>query len=306
MAKVLITGANGFVGRTLVNHLRNPVTVSREAEAVIKGQPHFQLSSFEECELLDPILGQVDCIVHLAALAHKKAISLEEFMRVNRDGTLRLAGRVKAAGVRRFIFISSIGVNGVFSDEPFRVTDTPKPLEPYAESKLATELALKELFRGSTTELVIIRPPLVYGPTAPGNFGSLIKLVCSKLPVPLGSVRNKRSLIALDNLVDIIKVCIEHPKAANQTFLVSDEDDVSTTELLKRMARAFGVTQWLIPVPKWLLMLLAKFIGKGAAVDRLFGSLQVDITHTKETLGWKPPVTMEEQLRKIAESLTNK
>jgi nucleoside-diphosphate-sugar epimerase len=247
-------------------------------------------------------LAGVDSVVHLAARAHimndEVADPLAEYRRVNVDGTRNLARQAAAAGVKRFIFISSIGVNGNINTRPFTEDDTPNPAELYAQSKWEAEQGLWEIQRETGMELVIIRPPLVYGPSAPGNFGSLLKWVEKGIPLPLGAVHNRRSLVALDNLVDFIITCIDHPAAANQTFLVADGEDLSTTELLRRVGRAMGKPVRLIPVPMGLLQAGARLLGKQEMARRLCGSLQVDIAKARTMLSWKPPVAVDEGLRR--------
>lgn len=302
--KIMLTGANGFIGRALAQHLlRNAckvVAVLRSCNG-LESMPdiHIQhVHSFDTAQLLNLDFANVDCVIHLAARAHVMSESsdepLAEFRKVNTDATLALANLAAAAGVKRFIFLSSIGVNGVSSNLPFRFDDKPAPVEDYALSKLEAEIGLKQVANSTAMELVIVRPPLVYGAAAPGNFGKLARLAQKNLPMPLGAIHNKRSLVALDNLVDLIVTCLDHPNAANQTFLVSDDQDVSTTELLQMMTRAAGKTPRLLPVPLSWLKLAGKLTGKQAVIDRLCGNLQVDITHTKQTLGWTPPVTVEE------------
>jgi nucleoside-diphosphate-sugar epimerase len=253
------------------------------------------------------MLQDVRVVIHLAALAHraKGEVSYDRYQEANVDSTLNLARQAARCGVRRFIFLSSIGVNGNQNSRPFTEEDAPNPQEPYAVSKCDAEKGLLEISRETGMEIVIVRPPLVYGPGAPGNFKSLCKLVRGTLPIPLGCVENRRSLVALDNLVDFIICCINHPKAANETFLISDGEDVSTTELIEKMACAFGVRSRLVPVPVSWMRLAATLLGKRAVADRLFGSLRVDSAKARELLGWKPVVTMDEQLAKIAEGLKN-
>jgi UDP-glucose 4-epimerase len=302
---ILVTGSTGFVGNAVQAALIN--TNVRLVAPVRKVTPHHSLPQLQQVEVTDLSdvgasllhLYKPDVVIHIAAKAHAVSVSLSEFRRVNTDATLQLARAAADSGVRRFIFLSSIGVHGINSVKPFQVADTPAPVEDYALSKLEAEIGLKQIAADSGMEVVIIRPPLVYGANAPGNFGKLAKLAEKNLPLPLGAIHNKRSLVALDNLVDLIVTCIDHTKAANQTFLVSDDQDVSTTELLQMMTRAAGKTPWLVPVPVSWLKLAAKLTGKQAVIDRLCGNLQADISHTKATLGWKPVTTMTEQLQKI-------
>ena len=202
---------------------------------------------------------------------------------------------VRAGVIRNFLFLST---SNALSYDNFSWRPGYACLDDNGYFKWNAEQFLKLLGCNKSTELVFLRSSLVYGANAPGNFGKLVQLANRNLPLPLGAIHNKRSLVALDNLVDLIVTCIDHPKAANQTFLVSDDQDVSTTELLQMMTRAAGKTPRLIPVPVSWLRFIAKIAGKQAIIDRLCGNLQVDITHTKETLGWKPPVTVEEGIKR--------
>jgi len=227
---------------------------------------------------------------------------LDEFRRVNVQGTLNLARQAAKSGVYRFVFISSVGVNGAATlKKPFTEEDQAQPHSLYAQSKYEAELGLKALATETGMEVVIIRPPLVYGPGAPGNFGSLMRWLQRGIPLPLGAIHNQRSLVALDNLIDLIVTCIDHPGAANQTFLVSDGEDVSTTELLRRMGRAMNCPARLVPVPAGFLKTAAALLGKRDMAQRLCGSLQVDIRKTREMLGWRPPLTLDQGLKKAGE-----
>lgn len=306
--KIMLTGASGFIGRALMSDLMNR---NHEVTAVVRDINKVDavnlvslqsIVNFDNEQLCGLDFSGVTSVVHLAARAHvisdSVANPLAEFRKINTEATLNLARCAAAAGVKRFVFLSSIGVNGICNNEPFNIEQSAAPVEDYAQSKLEAEIGLRQIASETGIEAVIIRPPLVYGPGAPGNFGKLTQLVKKNLPLPLGAVYNKRSLVALDNLIDLIMTCIEHPKAANQTFLVSDDNDVSTTELLKMMTRAAGKHPRLLPVPVSWLTLAAKLTGKKAVVDRLCSNLQVDITHTKETLNWKPPVSMEEGIKR--------
>lgn len=303
--RILVTGANGFVGGAVVRRLL--ATGSLVAGAMRRPSDAKWAVQSPELAAADwrMLLAGKDAVVHAAARAHvlneSAADPLAEFRRVNVEGTLNLARQAAEAGVGRFVFVSSIGVNGVRSQRPFRETDVPRPSESYAVSKLEAELALVEIAARTGMEVVIVRPPLVYGPNAPGNFRRLLKLTASGLPLPLGAIHNKRSFVALDNLVDLIVTCTDHPAAANQTFLVSDGEDLSTTELLKRLAAALGKRAHLLPVPAWLLTAGAALVGKPEIAQRLCGNLQVDISKTHELLGWSPPVSVDEGLRRTAE-----
>jgi len=303
---VLLTGATGFLGRRLAATLHSKpdvkLTVAVRRHIEIPAAHIVEVQGLDVSTNWSTALANQQVVIHAAALAHKMidevADPLEEYRRVNVDGTLKLARQAAAAGVKRFIFISSIGVIGNTNAHPFTEDDTPNATELYAQSKWEAEQGLWEIQHETGVELVIIRPPLVYGPNAPGNFGGLIRWVERGVPLPLGAVHNKRSLVALDNLVDLIITCIDHPAAANQVFLAGDGQDLSTTELLRGVAKAAGKSSRLIPIPSLLLMLAATLMGKKAMARRLLGSLQVDISKARELLGWEPPISVEEGLRR--------
>lgn len=306
---VLVTGASGFVGEAMVFRLLLdkkfvPIAAARGTTR-LRG-----LCRVEPFDLTDPktlpSLNNVQVVIHAAARVHvmnETAMdALAEFRRVNVDGTLRLARRAGESGVKRFIFISSIKVNGesTVSGIPFKADDRPAPVDPYGVSKHEAEEALKQLGRDTGMEIVIIRPPLVYGPGVKANFLSMLNWLNKGIPLPLGAIRNRRSLVAIGNLVDLIVTCIDHPAAANQTFLVSDGEDLSTTQLLRRLAKALGKNARLLPLPEWLLKLAASILGKQAIAQRICGSLQVDISKSRELLGWTPPVNMDKAMRQTA------
>ncbi len=252
-------------------------------------------------------LQDVTCVVHCAARVHvmheQASEPIKLFRRVNTEGTLNFARQAAASGVRRFVFVSSLKVNGETTapGQAFSAQGTPAPQDPYGISKWEAEMGLLALSAATGMEVVIVRPPLVYGPAVKANFASLMRVVRRGVPLPLGAVTaNRRSLVALDNLVDLLITCTIHPAAAGQTFLVSDGEDLSTTELLRRVGHAVGKPARLIPVPSALLTLGARLLGKGAVSQRLLGSLQADISHTKTTLDWAPPVSVDEGLRRAA------
>ena len=232
----------------------------------------------------------------------QEADPLSAFRHVNTEGTVRLARQAVEAGVRRFVFISSIKVNGEFTRQgiPFTADDVAAPTDPYGVSKLEAEQALRALAEVSGMEVVIIRPTLVYGPGVKANFLSMLRWLDKGVPLPLASIDNRRSLVALDNLVDLILTCMEHPAAANQTFLVSDGEDLSTSGLLRRMGQALGRPARLLPMPTWALEAAATLLGKRSISMRLCASLQVDISKTRRILGWNPPVSVDEALVKVA------
>lgn len=302
---VLLTGASGFVGSALAGRL---LEQGRGTRALGRRRPKVAVESFEgsigDRLLSSQALQGVDCVVHLAARAHQlretSADPLESFRAANCMLSEELAAQAVEAGVRRFVFISSIGVNGAVTQEgcPFSEASKPEPHSAYARSKFEAEQALQALAENSGMELVIIRPPLVYGPGAPGNFASLMSWVAKGIPLPLGAIHNRRSLIGIDNLVDLIIRCIDHPAAANQVFLASDGEDVSTSELLHAVAEAMGRPARLIPVPASLLRLSANALGKKAVAQSLLDSLQVDISKARDLLDWTPPVPVKEGLRR--------
>ena len=252
-------------------------------------------------------LRSVDVVIHLAARVHvmddDALESLTEFRKVNAIATLNLAQQAVDAGVKRFVFISSIKVNGeeTKNGSKFSPDDNYISTDPYGLSKYEAEQGLLDLVKKTDMEVVIIRPPLVYGPSVRANFLSMMKWINKGIPLPLGAVDNQRSLVALDNLVSFIILCIDHPKAVNEVFLISDGEDVSTTELLKKVATAFDKKYCLLPVPVGLMKFVAKLLGKSDVADRLFGSLQVDSSKARNLLDWQPVITMDEQLKKTAD-----
>jgi nucleoside-diphosphate-sugar epimerase len=304
---VLLTGATGFLGNRIAEklHSHNQHSVIYASRHVVDQNDRYvvvgKLDSHTDWS--NALAGQ-DVVIHTAARAHimKDEVPdpLTEYRKVNVDGTLNLARQAAEAGVRRFIFISSIKVNGEQTplDELFTPEDAPAPEDAYGISKMEAEQGLQALEAETGLEVVIIRPPLVYGPGVKGNFASMIKLVEKGLPLPLGAIRNKRSLVVLDNLVDLIITCIDHPAAANQVFLAGDGEDLSTTELLQGVAKAMGKPSRLVPVPAGLLMFGATMLGKKAMAQRLLGSLQVDISKARNLLGWQPPMSVEEGLKR--------
>jgi UDP-N-acetyl-alpha-D-quinovosamine dehydrogenase len=305
--KVLLTGASGFVGKGCSEALGRAHCVLNAVRVRSGFQHQVIIPSIDAGTQWAEALVACDIVIHCAARVHvmNESVSdpLQAFREVNVEGTANLARQAAAAGVKRFIFLSSIKVNGEFSGlgAPFTSSDEPAPEDPYGVSKTEAEQALKDICAETGMEYVIIRPPLVYGPSVKANFLSMLKWVARGVPLPLGGIRNnKRSLVYVENLVDLIKVCIEHSAAANQTFLVSDDDDVSTRELLERVAKALGVKSRLLPIPLSWLGFAGKLLGKKDIEQRLSSSLQVDISHTKNTLDWQPRYSMEEGLAKTA------
>lgn len=308
--KILITGANGFIGKALCAELlRQGYSVRaalRSAESSVDTIEAFVVGAINgETDWSDALRG-IDVVVHLAARVHvmQDAVvdALAAYRKVNVEGTLNLAGQAAQAQVRRFIFISSIKVNGesTLLGQPYTAEDAPAPVDAYGVSKREAEDGLRQLADATGMEVVIIRPPLVYGPGAKANFHRMIRWLDQGLPLPLGAIHNRRTLVALDNLVDLIVTCVDHPAAVNQTFLAGDGEDLSTTDLLQRMAAALGKKAWLISVPMRLLAIGSRLFGRQAMAQRLCGSLQVDSAKARNLLGWTPPVSVDEALRRTA------
>lgn len=310
---ILVTGATGFIGAALVPRLlerghrvlaavRKPLAMSwPDVDAVVTGDigPDTDWSAS---------LEGVDVIVHLAARAHvvdeRTTEALQVYRSINTLATVRLADAAAGAGVRRFIFMSSARVHGSrTTDRPFVETSPLAADDPYGRSKAEAERALIGIAESTRLEVVVLRPPLVYGPGARGNFARLARLVARGMPLPLGSVHNRRSLIFLGNMVDIVNHCLEHPAAANQTFLVSDGEDVSTAELIRRIARAFGRPPRLLPVPLSLLRLGGTITGRSADVARLLDDFVVDSSRVRATLDWVPPFSLNEGLARTAKRI---
>ncbi|WP_077530405.1 UDP-glucose 4-epimerase family protein [Vreelandella utahensis] len=310
---ILVTGATGFIGQRLVARLTEHEGWDVLAAVRHHAKAHWFARSFVTGELSgntqwQPALTGVSTVVHLGARVHvlkaERADPLAEYRRINTHGTLNLAQQAAAAGVKRFVFLSTIKVNGSFSSpgRPFTADDTPTPADPYSQSKAEAEQGLREIANQTGMELVIIRPPLVYGPGVKANFATMMRWLNRGLPLPLGKTENRRSLVAVDNLVDLIATCTTHPAAANEVFLAADAETVSTTELLVRTSKALGRSPRLLPVPPSIMKVAANVLGKHCLYERLFESLELDTTKTHERLQWTPPLTLTEALERTAEA----
>ncbi len=305
---VLVTGANGFIGSALCAKLHQAGvlvrSVVRSQKPPSEGRDVVSIDTLSSKTDWNRAVQNINQIVHLAARVHimkdKSTDPLSEFRFVNVEGTTALAQQAAAAGVKRFVFLSSIKVNGELTEvgKPFTADDAPKPSDPYGISKHEAEQSLRQIASETGMEVVIVRAPLVYGPGVKANFASMMRYVALGIPLPLGAINNARSMVALDNLVDLLVTCLKHPAAVGETFLASDGEDLSTSDLLRRTARAMGKEAFLFHVPSFVLEGVAAFLGKRDMVDRLCGSLQVDISKTRQLLGWIPPISVDEGLRR--------
>lgn len=303
-ATVAVTGANGFVGRALCKHLRaRGLSVRALTRSASGAEDAWAVGDLGPGTDWGQSLQGVDCVVHCAARVHMVHDTdpdpLQSFRRVNVEGSRFLAIAAAAAGVRRLVFLSSLKVHGERTEpgHPFTSDMAPAPEDAYGQSKWEAEQALHEVAASTGLELVVVRPPLVYGPGVKANFLRLMNAVARGTPLPLGSVDNRRSLLALGNLTDLLLQCVEQPAAAGHSFLVSDGHDLSTPDLVRAIARALGRPARLWPVPVAWLHMAGKLLGRSPQIDRLIGSLQVDIGHTRQVLGWTPRLTVEQGLR---------
>ena len=338
MNRILLTGATGFVGHFLCERLlaedisvRGTLLISENASSLVYGVEPVTVESLGAETQWSHALAGVDTIIHLAARVHimddPSADPLIEFRKVNVEGTARLAREAAKAGVRRLVFVSSIKVNGEENSTAYLPDSQSSPSDPYGISKWEAEQFLRKIEAETGLEVVVVRPTLVYGPGVKANFLNMMKVINRGIPLPLASITNKRSLIYIGNLVDALAVCATHPAATGQTFLVSDGEDVSTSELIRRVAQSLGTPCWLLPFPVSWMKFVAKLLdnfgfwilnfklfGSKAlnsksriqnskftgAINRLVGSLTVDSSKIRQELGWKPPFTMEEGLKETA------
>ena len=308
---MLLTGASGFVGSATMRLL---LQKGHRVTAATRKPLAQEIHGAQACLVGDLLpetdwrscLERQDVVIHAAARVHvmrdRVDDPLSEYRRTNVQGTLRLAQQAAEMGVKRFIFISSIKVNGegTTPGHPYCARDKPAPADPYGVSKLEAEEGLLHLSRTTPMEVVIIRPPLVYGPGVKANFLSMMRWLYKGIPLPLGSVDNLRSMVCIDNLCDLVSLCVGHPGARNKTFLASDGEDLSTTDLLRRLTSALGKPARLFPMPPAILAFAAALIGKPSIAQRLCGTLQVDISETRSLLGWTPPVSVDTGLRRTA------
>lgn len=313
----LVTGANGFLGSKLVQALQGSYSLIKGSIRKLDNdlQPHVEyveVGTIDQKTDWHEALKNVDVVIHTAARVHSMSDdpinSLEEYRNTNTLGTLNLAKQALESGVKRFIFISSVKVNGesTYENMPFTSSDSRKPEDVYGQSKSDAEDLLLQLAEDTGLEVVIIRPTLVYGPGVKANFASLMGLVSKGIPLPFACItNNKRSLVSITNLVDLIATCIDHPKAVNQVFLASDDDDVSTASMVKNMSVALGKSSRMLPIPHCCFHVVGKLLKRQDVVARLLGSLHVDISHTKETLNWTPPQTLEEGFKETADAFLN-
>lgn len=304
--KFLVTGATGFIGKELLKHLDfyDVTAISRDKQ-VDHNNIKWKHLSLENLFTSDTLDDKYDVVIHLAGRAHmlneNSDDPLTEFRKVNKEITVELAKKLATNGLKRFVFVSSIGVNGATTEnqQPFTEKSVTNPHSAYALSKYEAEVELSNLAKELNFELVVIRPPLVYGANAPGNFGKLIQIVKKQLPLPFASIYNKRSYVSVRNLASFLVICATHNKAANETFLISDGLPISTTVLLQKLMQGLSKKSLLLPLPKSLIYFLLRIMGKKSMAVQLLDNLEVDNLKSRTLLGWSPVETMDEALQKI-------
>ena len=304
MSKILLTGSSGFIGSYLKKDINIQAIVLRTNE-VDNCKPSYTIDSLTEHTSWNNAFNNIDSIIHLAGLAHSHSFSESDYYSVNTQGTLKLASDAAKAGVKRFVFVSSIGVNGLSTEyeKPFCYNSEIEPHNVYAKSKLDAENGLKKIAEETGLEVVIVRPTLVYGPNAPGNFGLLTKLV-AKLPLlPFGLVSNKRSFIAVQNLTDLLLTCAKHHDAAGHTFLASDGESISTKQFTNAIAKGLNQSIYQLPVPASIMRFGAKLVGKKSMAEQLLDNLEVDSSNAFDVMGWKPPYTMEQAMSLLSKEM---
>ena len=317
MNKIFVTGANGFVGKSLCNTLASnnrffcgAVRDTKLYSTHLKSNniKYVSVGNINSKTRWKDVLSGYDCVIHCAGRAHilneDRNMSSESYRLINIEGTKRLAEQSATAGIKRLVFLSSIGVNGsqTSNTKPFSIFDHPQPSDEYTISKYKTEKVLSEISSKTGLEIVILRIPLVYGYGAKGNFARLLKLVHTGIPLPFGSIKNKRSFIGVDNLVDIIICCADNPKAAGKTFLVSDGEDVSTVDIIRHISFAMQKSSHVFPFPIPLLKLIGFIFGRHKEIKQILGSLQIDIKYTCDTLNWKPPLSIMEGIKRMIQN----
>ncbi|MCG9714974.1 NAD-dependent epimerase/dehydratase family protein [Shewanella insulae] len=303
---ILVTGSTGFIGQYVIELLVESGLDFRQAHRKVTNlyfSNTIEVGDYSPVTNWDKALQGVDSIIHLAAIAHNKDYNLEQYQSVNNHAVIQLAKSASKNGVKRFIFVSSIGVNGMSTtDLPFQFDSQLHPHNHYSQSKYEAEIGLKKVAIETGLEVVIVRPTLVYGRKAPGNFGMLTKFIDKFQVTPFGLANNKRDFISVQNLADLLVTCVLHKDAAGNTFLASDGHSVSIKEFTNAIANGLGKHVIHLPIPEFLMRLAGKLSGRSLMIEQLFGNLEVDSSNAKTVLGWTPPLTMEQAMASLRES----